>query len=91
MTHANSFWTDKKIAHPGVKTSVGRGKPAMIPAKQVHLNVFSGLITIFMLDTVICTEMALLLQRYCIKIQAVFPNSVTFARPRFLHSRCFHA
>jgi hypothetical protein len=34
MTHANSFWTDIKIAHPGVKTGVGRGKPVIIPAKK---------------------------------------------------------
>src|SRR5689334_22124604 len=38
MTHANSFWTDSKIAHPGVKTGVGRGKPAIIPLKRGQLN-----------------------------------------------------
>jgi len=32
-----------KIAHPGVKTSVGRGKPAIIPAFIKILNAFNRL------------------------------------------------
>jgi hypothetical protein len=39
------FWTDKKIAHPGVKTSVGRGKPEMIPLIYEKLNAFKRLST----------------------------------------------
>jgi hypothetical protein len=43
VTHKNSFWTDIKIAHPGVKTSVGRGKPKIIPRPAGKLNSFKRL------------------------------------------------
>jgi hypothetical protein len=39
MTHTNSLWTIED-AHPGVKTSVGRGKPEIIPGKHKNLNAF---------------------------------------------------
>jgi hypothetical protein len=32
VTHANSLKDCENIAHPGVKTGVGRGKPATIAA-----------------------------------------------------------
>jgi hypothetical protein len=42
MTHINSLWTIED-AHPGVKTSVGRGKPEIIPGKPKNLNAFKPL------------------------------------------------
>ena len=43
VTHCFSLWSDYRIAHPGVRTSVGRGKPDMIRGNTQKLNLLREL------------------------------------------------